>query len=335
MFDLRESWIPTYLKDVHMAGLIRTTSRSESENHLFGKWTNPHLTLIEFLSHYDTAIDYQRYIEKKNDHDSRYKTPSFKIHLPMEKEACKLYARTLFFNVQDEMFALYKYCIALFVVQTKNTETYSVLDTQYHIFKGSDQFLVYQVEFCKSEVKLHCSYNRYKAYGLLCRHAFYVLRMNNVKEFPKNYLYKWWLKNVKPSGFGRCRITGVSDVVQSEVLELYQIFESTIDRLVHDLDKLHIYKDKMKELLNQVEIDVPTVPKVSSKAVMSAMLAEVTAEELAKRRTCSLCGGKEGQNKRTCTNEPASKKPKVQAALKEKGAPKQQASQPRRSGLRS
>ncbi|GKF95278.1 hypothetical protein Tco_0288013, partial [Tanacetum coccineum] len=43
----------------------------------------------------------------------------------------------------------------------------------------------------------------------------------------------------------------------------------------------------------------------------------------------------EGHNKRTCTNEPASKKPKVQAAPKEKVAPKQQASQPRRSGLRS
>ncbi|GJX19794.1 FAR1 DNA binding domain, zinc finger, SWIM-type, MULE transposase domain containing protein [Tanacetum coccineum] len=257
MFDLRESWIHAYLKDVHMAGLMRTTSRSESENHLFGKWTSPHLTLIEFLSHYDTAIDYQRYIKRKNNHDSRYKTPAFKTDIPMEKEACKLYTRKLFFDVQDEMFASYKYCIAL------------------------------------------------------------------------------------------------------------SIFESTIDRLVHDLDKLHIYKDKMKELLNQAEINVPPVPKVSSKAVMSAMLgvdepdnvlignpnlrkvkgmgcfsrmklvAEVIVEELAKSKTCSVCGGKEGHNKRTCTNEPASKKPKVQAAPKEKAARKQQDSQPRRFGLRS
>ncbi|GJX43548.1 FAR1 DNA binding domain, zinc finger, SWIM-type, MULE transposase domain containing protein [Tanacetum coccineum] len=281
MFDLRESWIPAYLRDVHMAGLMRTTSRSKSENHFF--W----------------------YIERKNDHDSRYKTPAFKTDLPMEKEACKLYTRTLFFNVQNEMFASYKYCIALSVVQTENTETYLV-------------------DFCKSEVKLHCSYNRCEAYGLLCRHAFYVLRMNNVKEFPKNYLHKRWLKNVKPSSFGRRRITGASDVVQSDVLELYQIFEYTIDRLVHDLDKLHIYKDKMKELLNQACCFSRMKP-----------IAEVTAKELGKRRTCSACGGKEGHNKRTCINGPASKKPKVQAVPKEKAAPKQQASQPRRSELRS
>ncbi|GKD46572.1 hypothetical protein Tco_1271217 [Tanacetum coccineum] len=161
--------------------------------------------------------------------------------------------------------------------------------------------------------------------------------MNNVKDFPENYVHKRWLNNVKPSSFGRRRITSASDVVQSE----------------------------MKELLNQVEIDVPTVQKVSSKAVMNAMLrvdepdnvlignpnlskvkgtgcfsrmklvAEVTAEELDKRRTCSVCGGKEGHNKINCTNEPTSKNPKVQAAPKEKAAPKQQASQPRRSGLRS
>ncbi|GJY03282.1 nucleotide-binding alpha-beta plait domain-containing protein [Tanacetum coccineum] len=234
------------------------------------------------------------YIKRKNDHESRYKTSAFKTDLPMEKEACKLYTRTLFFDVQDEMFASYKYCIALSVVQTENTDTYSVRDTQYHIFKGSDQFLVYQVEFYKSE-----------------------------------------------------------------------IFESTIDHLAHDLDKLHLYKDKMKELLNQAEIDVPTVPKVSRNALISVMLgvdepdnvlignlnlskvkgtgcfsrmkpvAEVTVEEIAKRMTRSVCGGKEGHNKRTCTNEPASKKPKVQAAPKEKAAPKQQASQPRRFGLRS
>nr|GEY26040.1 hypothetical protein [Tanacetum cinerariifolium] len=121
----------------------------------------------------------------------------------------------------------------------------------------------------------------------------------------------------------------------------------------------------MKELLNQAEISVPTVSKVSSKGVISVMLgvdepdkvltgnpnlskvkgtcyfsrmkpvAEVTIEELAKRRTSSMYGGKERHNKRTYTSEPASKKPKVQATPKGKAAPNQQASQPRRSGLRS
>lgn len=149
MFNMRERWIPAYLRDVHMAGLMRTTSRSESENHFFGKWTSPHLTLVEFLSHYDTAIEYQRYIERKNDHDSRYKTPKFKTEHPMEKEACKLYTRTLFFDVQDEILGSYKYCIGLSVVQAENMEKYAIRDTEFQNRKsGDNDFAVYQVCNC-------------------------------------------------------------------------------------------------------------------------------------------------------------------------------------------
>ncbi|XP_074299421.1 protein FAR-RED IMPAIRED RESPONSE 1-like [Silene latifolia] len=36
MFDRRASWIPAYFRDLFMGGLMRTTSRSESENSFFG-----------------------------------------------------------------------------------------------------------------------------------------------------------------------------------------------------------------------------------------------------------------------------------------------------------
>lgn len=150
MFDMRERWIPAYLRDVHMAGLMRTTSRSESENHFFGKWTSPHLSLIEFLSHYDTAIEYQRYIERKNDHDSRYRSPEFKTDLLMEEEASNLYTRTIFFDVQDEMLASYKFCIALNVVQTETMEKYTVRDSQFEKRKLVDN--VYQVSYVSASI---------------------------------------------------------------------------------------------------------------------------------------------------------------------------------------
>lgn len=199
-------------------------------------------------------------------------------------------------------------------------------------------------------MKVQCSCNRYESYGLLCRHAFYVLRMNSVKEFPRNYLEKRWLKNVKPSKSALPRIIGASDAIRNEVLHLYEIFESTVDRLVHDLSKMHIYKEKMQELLNQAVIDIPTVPKMNGKAIIVSMLGvkepekhtlnnplksktkgtgvfsrmkpivEVSAEELSKRRACGVCGEKEGHNARTCEQAlPASKKPKQQDTTKRAG----------------
>ncbi|GJZ24311.1 FAR1-related sequence 5-like protein, partial [Tanacetum coccineum] len=161
---------------------------SESKNHFFGKWTSPHLTLVEFLSHYDTDIEYQRYIERKNDHDSRYKNPKLKTDLQMEKLAIN------------------------------NPEKYSIRDMQAeNKIKGDNNFVVYQVDFCKSEMEVECSCKHYDAYGLLCRHIFYVLRMNNIKEFPRKYLNKRWLKNTKPFNAAVRRIVGGSDsILESE-----------------------------------------------------------------------------------------------------------------------
>ncbi|GKA37064.1 FAR1 DNA binding domain, zinc finger, SWIM-type, MULE transposase domain containing protein [Tanacetum coccineum] len=139
--------------------------------------------------------------------------------------------------------------------------------------RGDNKFIVYQVDFCKSKMEIECSCKHYEAYGLLCRHIFYVLRMNNIKEFPRKYLNKRWLKNAKPFNAAVRRIVGGSySILESEVFDLYEIFESTIDRLVHDMDKLKIYKEQMKDLLNKAKIDVPTVPKLNSKDVFSAML---------------------------------------------------------------
>ncbi|PWA65340.1 FAR1 DNA binding domain, Zinc finger, SWIM-type, MULE transposase domain, FHY3/FAR1 family [Artemisia annua] len=156
---------------------------------------------------------------------------------------------------------------------------YAVRDTQYHNGIGDNDFPVYQVDFRKSEMIVQCSCNRYESYGLLCRHAFYVLRMNNVKEFPRIYLKQRWLKNAKPSRSALPRIIGASDLVRNEFLDLYEIFESTVDRLVHDLSKRNIYKDKLKELLDQAVIDIPTVPKLNGKSVMISMLGVKEPDE--------------------------------------------------------
>nr|GEW52289.1 FAR1 DNA binding domain, zinc finger, SWIM-type, MULE transposase domain, FHY3/FAR1 family [Tanacetum cinerariifolium] len=166
-------------------------------------------------------IEYQRYIERKNDHDSRYKNPKLKTDLQMEKEAR----------------------------------------------------INYDVDFCKSKMEVECSCKQYKAYGLLCRHIFYVLIMNNIKEFPQKYLSKSWLKNAKPFNALVRRIVGGSySILESEVFDLHEIFKSTINHLVHDMDKLKIYKEQMKDLLNKAKIDVPTVSKLNSKDVFSAMI---------------------------------------------------------------
>ncbi|KAL4554150.1 hypothetical protein LXL04_037305 [Taraxacum kok-saghyz] len=93
MYDARESWIPAYFKDYHFSGLMRTTSRSECENKFFGSLTNTDMHLIKFVSNFETAMESQRHVQRKNDHLSRYTVPENKSKLLMEEDALKVFTR--------------------------------------------------------------------------------------------------------------------------------------------------------------------------------------------------------------------------------------------------
>nr|GEX19946.1 hypothetical protein [Tanacetum cinerariifolium] len=60
IYKMRHRWIPAFLCNDDMFGLMRTTSRSESKNWYFNRFTNPDLTLVEFIRHFKSAMDIQR-----------------------------------------------------------------------------------------------------------------------------------------------------------------------------------------------------------------------------------------------------------------------------------
>nr|KAJ0228146.1 hypothetical protein LSAT_V11C100043560 [Lactuca sativa] len=75
MYKMRDLWIASYFKECTFSGLMRTTSRFEAENYFYGLLSNSDLHLIEFSTHFDTALEGQRCIQRKNEHDSRYTKP--------------------------------------------------------------------------------------------------------------------------------------------------------------------------------------------------------------------------------------------------------------------
>ncbi|KAD5508975.1 hypothetical protein E3N88_16678 [Mikania micrantha] len=98
--------IQAYYRFEDMSGLMRTTSRSESENHFFGQVFNPKATLVEFLTNYETAIEAQRHTNMKNDHDTRYTNPSLKTEFVLEEQAMMIYTKIIFLDVQSEIVAI-------------------------------------------------------------------------------------------------------------------------------------------------------------------------------------------------------------------------------------
>jgi hypothetical protein len=84
MYDLRSMWIPAYFKDIFMAGILRTTSRSESENSFFGNYLNKDLSLVEFWMRFDSAIEAQRHKELLADNDTLHSIPQLKLYIDLE-----------------------------------------------------------------------------------------------------------------------------------------------------------------------------------------------------------------------------------------------------------
>ncbi|GJW98921.1 uncharacterized mitochondrial protein-like protein [Tanacetum coccineum] len=87
MFNIRSTWIPTYFIDSPLCGLMRTTSRSESENSFFSYFTNSGLTLTNFMNYFEMAMEKQRHVQERMDHKTTNTVPKLKTLLKIERHA--------------------------------------------------------------------------------------------------------------------------------------------------------------------------------------------------------------------------------------------------------
>ncbi|XP_074377909.1 protein FAR1-RELATED SEQUENCE 5-like [Apium graveolens] len=71
MYAIKASWIPAFFRNEPMFGLLRTTSRSESENSFFGQFHKQGDTLCEFWLRFESAMDKQMNETVRLDHESK------------------------------------------------------------------------------------------------------------------------------------------------------------------------------------------------------------------------------------------------------------------------
>ena len=170
----------------------------------------------------------------------------------------------------------------------------------YYAFTVFRILTVFQVDFFKSEVILTCSCKLFELEGFLCRHFFYVLRMRKIKEYPKRYILRRWTKDVVPppsygSSFSRHDISENKEEIQTLIRESVFFLESAVDRLVNDPSKLALFRDKQKELMEQVFIDMPYQLPMKNNEVIATLLGvtQPQPEEIVTGNP-NICGNKGG-----------------------------------------
>ncbi|XP_057791280.1 protein FAR1-RELATED SEQUENCE 5-like [Salvia miltiorrhiza] len=135
MYEDRALWIPAYFRDIHMSGLFRTTSLSESENSFFRQYLNKNSDLLMLYMNFNNAMDYQRHTYHKVTYDDETCAPVLKTNVALETHASTLYTSTVFKEVQDEIEASKDTCMMFGVSYNGEDCTYSVDDLHDGKFK--------------------------------------------------------------------------------------------------------------------------------------------------------------------------------------------------------
>ncbi|XP_071697519.1 protein FAR1-RELATED SEQUENCE 5-like [Rutidosis leptorrhynchoides] len=248
MFNLRRKWIPTYFRYWDMSGLMRTSSRSESENHMFQQLMSNSSTL------------------SKNDHKSRYTIPKVVTNYEIEQHAVQLYTRIFFGEVQGQIKAASRYCMNYQVDHKNGFTEYTVMDGSVinnglpnNLDKAGnprafDEYIpaVSVVKYSEKSKEVSCDCRLFERIGYFYRHILYVLRMTNVKVIPNKYVMKRWCIDAitlkDPNTYFDSNQVGSSEEFGVQMKEIYEMVDHAIGLYKDDHEKLSSLKDTIRGL---------------------------------------------------------------------------------------
>nr|KAJ0213718.1 hypothetical protein LSAT_V11C400220150 [Lactuca sativa] len=126
VFKIRDLWIPAFMRDLELSGLMRTTSRSESLNYAFSHFLHHKSNLVKFMMSFDSAMEKQRHQQSLLDYQSTTTTPKLRTPLAIEKHASEIYTHNIFLDIQKELYKSVFYCVQeSLVIEDENT--YAIL----------------------------------------------------------------------------------------------------------------------------------------------------------------------------------------------------------------
>ncbi|KAK1369541.1 hypothetical protein POM88_035633 [Heracleum sosnowskyi] len=324
LYSIRSDWIPAYFNDIAMAGLLRTTSRSESSNSYFQNLHNRRDTLVQFYNRYESAIEKQRYLNSKNNTKSEF-IPKPDTPLKIQKDDARLYTRALFNHVSEEIKGAWHFTTIKDMATVDGVRFLKIKDKlmKDHTFEVT-------VRLIDNHVECECKF--FARTGYLCRHSFAALHQCEAVQIPRQFVLPRWTKGVE-----RARdILGATEIlkqcanddrIKHKVSEMWFDFHSCIDCVRHDetkVDKMRAHVKTMKDDVQDSEcatqppindIDymygvhpqesvVIQNPNISRNKGCGSRLK--SGKEVAMnaqrdmRRTCSICNAKAGHNARSC-----------------------------------
>ncbi|XP_019180274.1 PREDICTED: protein FAR1-RELATED SEQUENCE 5-like [Ipomoea nil] len=329
LYEARASWIPAYFHNIPMEGLLRTTSRSESTNSYFGKFINPHCSLVEFMAQYNSAIGEQRHNQLKVIAENEGSYPKTKSPLSIEKHAAKIYTISIFYEIQQEIWEAGFTCHIR--DQTKEGEIwkYRIEDTSGKMFEVTQH---------PASKNIECACNKFNRMGLLCRHVVLVMKAEGYDTIPEKYIVTRWTRSAcahpmydvpwatKTNNTKTNEATKMANKLWSEFYTCMGLAKGWPDRMDQMLATLQQLKKDLEMEMQEthengnnksaferligahrpgdIQIKPPTVAKNkgSGRRIKSNKEKATEKRHSKKERTCNICD-LPGHNSRTCPDK--------------------------------
>lgn len=203
LYEDREQWIPTYMRDIFLAGMY-TAQRSDSISFFIDKYMQRKTTLKEFLQQYRSILRDKSEEEVRADFETWHKQPALKSPSPYGKQMAAIYTHAIFKKFQVEVLGVVA-CHPKKETEDRTNRTFRVQD-----FEENQNFIV---EWNETTSDISCLCRSFEFNGFLCRHVMIVLQMSGVHSIPSQYILQRWTKDAK-SGH---RLREGSDDVKSRV----------------------------------------------------------------------------------------------------------------------
>ncbi|XP_017239678.2 protein FAR1-RELATED SEQUENCE 5-like [Daucus carota subsp. sativus] len=247
MYEMRASWIPSYFRDSPMFGLLRTTSRSESENFFFGHFHRQSDTFPSTLSRWF-----------------------------IENDAAEIFTRAIFYKLQEEIIAS---CLEM-QIKKMSEDVNGVIHLEIRDVKVKDK--IFKVSVSKAHAV--CSCKKFVMCGIVCRHAFCGLKQIGVTKFPKSLVLNRWMK-IADCGSGSNVDLVTNDYFKMErvSLKLSNIwfdFRQTVNNVGVDLEKLEYVHKAIKEINAELEKYGGDAAEFSKKDHIASIVGEQPVGEL-------------------------------------------------------
>nr|GEU41811.1 protein FAR1-related sequence 5-like [Tanacetum cinerariifolium] len=283
--------------------LLRTTSRSESENSFFSHFTNFGSTLMNFMNCFETAVEKQRHVKERMDHKTIDIVPKLKTLFKIERHASNVYTRSEVCIIKEIPY--------VYEMPNKKKKPQSV-DKGNDKAKENDKVDLffkkdglYKVLRNVGDGSVVCSCQLSVRVGILCKHIFCVFKNTNVEMIPQQYILRRWTKTLIPAALRNKRnIYGKKNVVvKNYANEATSIVDHCVHLLSKDEPRLSAFVEKLKSLkkeLPAIDVNNPTVGSIKGqkKLRIKGGKEKVIEKKLKGRNSCSLCGDTD-HNKRT------------------------------------